>query len=436
MRLVDPGAFLVLERHAESDHHVVRIISSAATAIRGWMASTRISPIFRIEGFGTPSPSEYAFRGEKALLFLGPVHPEPVLAHCKTKSRIWLTLGLFNVMVVPSMPTELDALQQWARENGVPHELWRIKNGTVTEVHYWKPVEAASKWRNTLEGLSQTAFATELREALGEYCPLMAATVCRSATLPGEVFHEVAGISDSVSTMLSQLATVNAPHVPYCLLGQLLTINAGLSRFSSQTFAGTSPIASTECHLWSHSLLGIGVASIALRNFRHFLDLTLGAARLPERFAEFAKITEQVPNLCDSYPPYDDLLAKVHLPANGMQPLVPLLTCYSARDGYRSTETTISAPLAAVSSCNSLRWSLMTLTHEFSHVVVRGILADLLPDFNNREEVRECINWCQPVARRNGLRSIFDGPTVLMTTRSLLVRYTRHYIVMLRWSFP
>ena len=73
---------------------------------------------------------------------------------------------------------------------------------------------------------------------------------------------------------------------------------------------------------------------------------------MPERFAALADWKEKVPDLTRGEPPDKDYLWDVTLSDDSGE-LMPLITCFSARDGYRSTETTVSAPLAAVSSCNS-----------------------------------------------------------------------------------
>ena len=65
-----------------------------------------------------------------------------------------------------------------------------------------------------------------------------------------------------------------------------------------------------------------------------------------------------------------------------------MATYFSARDGWRGTSTTISAPLATINSCSSTRWSLITLTHEFSHIIISAILADLYPDFTDPSEIK------------------------------------------------
>lgn len=219
----------------------------------------------------------------------------------------------------------------------------------------------------------------------------MASTLSRSVNLPDYISSEFNGTSNSLTELFKSFSSTSNPvEVTYRNLSEVLTVNAGLSRYSSQTFAGTSPIIHTECHFWSNSLLGIGTTSIALRNIRAFIDKTLGKSRLPERFEKLKNVNKDIPDLSKIFPPDTDYLGDIKLDDTNLKPLFPLITYFSARDGYRSTQTTISAPLAAVSSCNCPRWSLMTLTHEFSHVIMRAILVDIYPDLSNNNEIKEC----------------------------------------------
>jgi hypothetical protein len=224
----------------------------------------------------------------------------------------------------------------------------------------------------------------------------MASTLARSNYLSVGIRENLAKIQDYVDETIEDAEASGADFSSYQLLGQMLTLNAGLSRFSSQTFAGTIPIAETECHFWSHSLLGIGLASIGLWRVTDFIENKLGQARLPERLDLLNNIRTGIPDLRildvnNEFWILDHLKSVV--PKGKPDQIVPLLPYFSARDGFRSTSTTISAPLASVTSCNSSRWSLLTITHEISHVIIRGMLATLYPDLNEPAEIASAIKW-------------------------------------------
>ncbi len=402
MHFTGENAFLVLRRDSEGGLWIVSIVPDGQDAIAIWNASTRLSPIFGVSTTDYKSPTNFDFSPKSHLVFLGPVHPEDIPALVSIKCHVWLTLGLFNVVLATATENEAHEVVKWARNKHLPFELWNVEDGQVTKMSTWSPPRLENDWRETLASIWQSAFRDELKEAVQEYCPLMASAISRSAGIPFGFSTELVKLNESVSELLAAFREDATNDRPYWALGQFLVINAALSRFSSQTFAGTTPIESTECHFWLHSLLGIGVATIAFRNIRIFIQSTLGDARIADRFAAL----KDRPNTVDltlQFPPDEDYLGNVELKSS--EEVVPLLAYFSARDGYRSTELTVSAPLAAVSACNSQRWSLLTLTHEFSHVVVRAIQADLYPSFDDLRQLDQCVEL---VAARAPARTTFD----------------------------
>jgi len=197
----------------------------------------------------------------------------------------------------------------------------------------------------------------------------------------------------------------------YEKLGILTTVNAGLARFTSQSFSGVSPIMETECHFWTHSLLGTGVANLALHRLRLFVQETLGAERIPQRLEKLASETKHVPDLSrllasDEFW-YRDHLGETSLTLEDVaEPLFPLITYFSGRDGFKSTLNTLSAPLIVISSCNSLRWTLMTLTHEISHSIIRGVLGIIYPDARQPEDIETALALLE---RRGEYSSLLDS---------------------------
>jgi hypothetical protein len=394
MRL-DKQLYLILERVKSS--HRVRITPDLRDVLTRWTASTRLSPIYSIDrGTGEVETGRtFRFRGGHVLVLLGPIHPDEVAACVSPDTRLWATFGLLNNIVLPASEVEQRRLLKLAKKKKVAFELWRLKDG-ILRSHEQSETGEVGDIGAKLGRLAVKSVAAEVREALHEYCPLMASTCARGLHLPPYIRNNLVRTHDYVEQTIRDSEIGSNDLTPYRVLGQMLTINAGLSRFSSQTFAGTIPVTETECHFWSHSLLGIGVASIGLCRLTEFLELTLGKADLPQRFEQLSRVTREVPDLCklDVNHPFwttDHLGRAIPESNSGSEPIVPLLSYFSARDGFRSTLTTLSAPLASVSSCNSPRWSLLTITHEISHILVRALLAKIYPDMESPEEVYSTI---------------------------------------------
>lgn len=404
MQLTPGTSFLLLHRDPGSSSRSVCVIESRNAAVKNWQAQTRISPIFCVKHSVASSPSRFNFAGKHSVIFIGPVHPELVESHCEKGLKLWLSLGLFNVIISAPQSADVDSFLNWAKKEKLPYEVWTVVDARIKKINQSANVSSASDWRRTLGKLSEASVAPELTEAIAEYCPLMASTMSRGEFLPNQPFSGIQTINDFVCAELMKFGPQTGIELRYQALGQLLTINAGISRFASQTHAGTSPIFETECHFWSHSLLGIGTATLGLWKLRAFLQKTLGEQRLPQRFSALRSIKTAVPNLSTEAWPEQDILASITLPADDVtDPIIPLLSYFSARDGYRSTETTLSAPLASVSSCNSLRWSLLTVTHEISHVVIRAVLSELYPDLDDTVKIESCLDLLNARAAASSL---------------------------------
>lgn len=311
---------------------------------------------------------------------------------------MWVTLGLFNLLVASPLKRDISKLVRWCEDRELPYELWPVRNGRILTPKFPEPRQTKGSWRKILSELAKINLPPEVHEAVQEYCPLMASTIARSELLNNEIASDLLKINENLFQSLPRTGTGTPSDVRYQTLGQILTMNAGLSRFAAQTFAGTTRITETECHYWSNSLLGIGTAALGLWRLCRFLDKTLGEMRVPERFAQLRLVTE-FPDLTKEDPEKKDYLGEVKLSTKDLKPVVPLLAFFSARDGYRSTETTISAPLAAVSSCNSLRWSLLTITHEITHVTIRGVLSDLYPDLNDETDLQKALDLIEAKRR-------------------------------------
>ena len=399
-------SFLVLERLAKPATHKVRIVKTLGEALLDWKPSMRVSPIFELNPSRSPANAPLLI-GRCWFLFLGPVHPD-ALSWVPTKTRFWVSLGLLNVLLRLDSAQDAEKILRWADKNALLHESWELADGLVKKVVFSRPGAASPEFLKGLADLSEAVLPPELKDAVNEYCPLLASTMTRGSSFPNKMLLDLGQINKYVADTLRELQDGKKDVTPYRVLGQLLSVNAGLSRFSSQTFAGTSPIAETECHFWSNSLLGIGIATLGLWHLNSFLEETLGKARIPERFARFREHRHKIPDLTrlDVNDPFwsVDHIGLIDPSAHGYEPLIPPLTYFSGRDGFKSTATTLSAPLACVSSCNSPRWSLLTLTHEVSHTIIRGVASELYP---NLDERRERIETVKLLERKRG-ESLLD----------------------------
>src|SRR5690349_15212104 len=130
MEIGTSNCFLVLQRENGLLGHRIKIVVSQHDALLEWNPSTRISPIFGVAEFQTAQPKQVDFKGTHYLIFLGPIHPEKLFDCYHKGTRVWLSLGLFNVMMVTRSVAEKNRILRWAqRVQRCHYEAWTIKNG-------------------------------------------------------------------------------------------------------------------------------------------------------------------------------------------------------------------------------------------------------------------------------------------------------------------
>lgn len=399
MKLNGNESLLVL-RCSDSDAKSLEIVASLKDALPAWNGRDRVSPLFELASDHWDNAFQFK-SGGASLIFVGPVNPaiaDDCLPALKSKSdRAWLTLGLFNLVLYTTSHRTLKVVLDWVKRRNLRWELWSLNGAIIGEVKV-RP-RSTQRPKALLESLARFQLKSplpELRDAADEYCALLAAASCRS----GEVDPTLTEELNQANTIITRAAIDHSArkggghHLPAIAL--LVDTNAALSRLTSQMFSGFSPILETECHFWTHSLLGTGVANLALIKIRRFISRTLGEARIPEQIdllrtiADDAIMTEVLQDGAIWNAPWLHKLPEItRRPTllKALEPLCPLITYLSGRDGFHTTPVSLSAPLSVISSCNSLRWSLMTVTHEMSHRVVDEVLSFILPDPSQDQEV-------------------------------------------------
>lgn len=403
LHLGDKSSLLTLHHSEPGAKSHVQIHSTMRSVLAAWAPTTRISPLFGVKEHSTENSIDFDFAGDTALVLLGPHHPLRVSSILECADKLWLTFGLFNCVVIPPDQDGLHRLIEKAKSESFRYEAWEIHNGLITNRFCSQAKELPSEWNKELLDLADKDVHPELEELVREYCPLMATALARSLGVVEVVAEDLLKANKIVISDFLNLPSSTEEDFIYRTQGQLTTINAGLSRLASQSFSGTIPVHATECHFWSHSLLGTGVANLALTNIASSIREKLGPMRIPKRierlrdsdFTPLSKIpspaailqTEQQHDFWDG-----GLLSSVILRTEDtIAPIFPQFPFFSGRDGFRATLTTLSAPLATVTACNSMRWSLITISHEISHIIISAVLGKLLPLPNDHAQLKEAV---------------------------------------------
>jgi hypothetical protein len=395
---------LVLRATSRSKN--VEIAPLLGDLLRQWNGRDRLSPLFEI--YVKKARGAFKFeRGAAFLLFVGPVNPAqadsllPILR--KKSDRAWLTFGLFNLVIYTTSRKESGELVAWTKRHPVPlrFELWNLDQSRIKGVRSSPTSDKRpDSLLRSLSELPAKVTLPELRDATNEYCALLAGAACRSMQTHPQIKDEL----ELANSILTKAAFDDIPRSrtgdSLASIALLVDSNAALSRFSSQMFSGVPPIFESECHFWTHSLLGTGVANLALVRIRRFITQSLGEARIPDQVDLLRNVTrpelmEQVLNdgaIWDG--PWlhrlPDVIGRNPLLAH-IEPLAPLITYLSGRDGFHTTQMSLSAPLNILTSSSSLRWSLLTITHEMSHRVIDEVLSYILPKPSDKDELSRAV---------------------------------------------
>ncbi|MEM1375847.1 MAG: hypothetical protein AAGG69_00515 [Pseudomonadota bacterium] len=209
---------------------------------------------------------------------------------------VWVTAGCFNVVICIDHEAKEIAtkVKRWANKNRVAYEAWSLDDGVIKNVKTRPLTGEIDHIR--LTKLSQNAKAVKndfLQPALQENMIASATALTRSFSVHRPTNHALDKVIDAMNGVFDAYAQNNISTLDF--QARILSMNAAMSRFSSQAFSGVPPIQTTECHfwvmdwiqIWSRTRLTLGC--LHLRNWRSlFLQIRLTIAtmtRVPARNA-------------------------------------------------------------------------------------------------------------------------------------------------------
>jgi hypothetical protein len=393
--------YLLLSRDG-TNGHLVHSTRRFADALSKWDSGTRISPIYGLNGADAP---EIGSQNEQTwLLFFGPTYPGGI--NPEGLGPIYITQGIYDIIVYSTTTAQRQAALAQVRALRVAWEEWELSG------HRLRKVRISPRDRHPIPPqylVPLGSLPAALTPSAREYAVLTATAIARFQDYLPQAAVELGTFDRGFrSVVLGQ--DVNDLDKQ----AQLVNANAAISRQSSQTFAGVSPIVETECHFWTHSLLGVGIPSMALMTIRRFVATVFSQAKFFSRLDALQDVAE--PRNLLNEPASSDYWDTEHLynPAvesriamAGPDEFLPLMTCYSGRDGFRSTRLSLSAPLEVITSCNTTVWTLLTLTHELSHTLLDGALSDkLLPNPSRQDALDRAVDL---LARRRVPASVMEN---------------------------
>lgn len=323
----------------------------------------------------------------------------------KLKKRLWYTIGLASILLITEDPL-LDAeLLELARSDPRAVEVWTVEDANIAEVSCKldseKQYDPESLKIESYENLPVTerAIVDEFVAHIALIVPKVAVhapseleTFLRLAHQMNELIAELVYLSnpegappatlDEYSEELLQADASLCERITHQDIDRLIQANSALSYVSTQALSGAVPILERRSLIRRYSLLGIGSAILALTRIARSIEWAFSQYPVEDIIADRMADAKPLPGLHD-LPAYDPSEWKEHYSVNHWQGKVeprvshPKLPYYSGRLGFRETEYTISAAVQAITGGASLKWSLLTATHEMLHGHVRHLLARL-----------------------------------------------------------
>lgn len=410
LRLSNVTNFLLLAREPEKKYRI-ELRDSFDDVLSHWTCSSRVSPVLPLSNVPIPDFSDGKRRW---LLFAGPIFPGNI--NTEDFPNIFLSLGLFNVIIFSDVEAEAVRAKEFAIRSSAQWEQWTLNGNYLTDFDY-SAVDGCVIQNSALTSIH--SLNVSLKPAFCEYSVLIGTAIGRASIYAKSIQDDLVRFDKIFRKILD-----NPDLDEVAKQGQIVIVNAMLSRHTSQTYTGVSPIVETECHFWTHSLLGIGIPSIALVRVRQFIEKIFAESRLNARLEALKQVAPEQTDLLglsgsDDYWDTEHLF-RTEIEATldgGKEPIevLPLVTCFSGRDGFRSTKLSLSAPLEVITSCNTIAWTPLTITHEISHTIIDGALGILLPRPDSPADLGRAI-------------SLLNEPKSALNTHEQLVRFLCHHL--------
>lgn len=336
----------------------------------------------------------------RAFEFIGK-QPMPV------RERLWFSHGL--AAMIRFGKTKEEVLQTIAGQEGevAAYEIWRLEKDRVEVEAQWFRQSPPPPDCSLVDFSDLPKDARRVLEEIEVH--LHEAARCAAVFMPEQTV-KLERITASVNEMIGELLHFGEPKahpVPTHLEGKkrplngndasfhqrinqglshLIQLNSALAYVISQTSHGAVPILERPCLIATYSLLGVGTAYRAVSAVADDVEavfeqhpvlwvLDNGYRNAPgvEIFRDAVRYDVEAWRKAG-------LGIDLFLPPNSSEMTRRKLSYFSLRLGFGEAHFSVTAAAQVLHAADTVRWSLMTLTHELLHAHVTGVLATVFSD--------------------------------------------------------
>jgi hypothetical protein len=367
-----------------------------------WESNSKMSPCFRVED-DILNTENIVLSGQNFFLFIGPLSLNKIRKDLLKDTRVWLGYGAYNIIISTSDTDKIEQIIAFLEKNLYRYEFWQLKDNIISDykifMHEVAPKHKLSKKLMSRYRKNNLMFAV----VRGYYSQIVMACE-RLRYINKESFNQIIEFHNSVENFVLSTTNNKESEEEISLnFSYINTINACLTRFNSQIITGFSPILEQENTVCGHSLFGIGLAGIGVNNIGDFFYYKVGKQFIDQKFIHLLEEKYTKEKALSYILSTDPFWRKDHIgniPVNESpdpnEKQMPLLVFFSSRDGFRNQYNTLSIPLIALYGCNTPGWSLKTISHEASHLIIDTMLDYLLRNLNDKDWVDKFYKLCSP----------------------------------------
>ena len=139
-----PDYFLVNHTLSQDQSKTLFISNYFPDHIDQWSAHTRFSPCFRITDSLLNNGDFHLSENDYYFLIIGPLPIKKIPNSLLRDTCIWLTYGMYNLIIATSEQTRFVDLRSFLEEKKHRYEYWTISDSTICKYERYTP-EVATK---------------------------------------------------------------------------------------------------------------------------------------------------------------------------------------------------------------------------------------------------------------------------------------------------